>query len=247
MGPKTTAEQIDQGGARRDNIRRTMVGGQIVDSMVFFGKYDELINFLKRRVEQWANVKWATMNYAKYRVESTDINICIVWDTAVGEHMGRTLRLTLGQRLCVCEETKAIFVLDGETVGIEEEMTQPSKEGGERAGQADEGMEMVGNKNKTPLTQVSPADMRRLLNYHIKNKRVYVNYDHDSEPDNNVKVWVGEPDLPASYDEIKKLPAKYLINTTTERVSVIDHEHQTTELIGIGLGAIINLENDKKQ
>ena len=136
-----------------------------------------------------------------------------------------------------------------ETVGIEEEMTQPWIEGGERAGQADEGMEIVETVTiDTPLNQVSPDDMEGLLNAEIKNKTVYVKWDlRDGEPNGYVKVWVGQQDLPEKYDKMKETQAKYLIHRKTERVWVIDQDNQDMGLIGKGLGAIINLENDKKQ
>ena len=225
--------------------KRTMFGGYEIESMIFVGSCDEIVSFLKNRIKQWAIVRWAKIKYDKDEPTRTDIRISIKHTAQCKKGMGDVLVLMMGQRLCVCEETKSVFILDGDTIGIEILGNKNEKENVWKGEISDEFVAKEKPKLGTPLTELSPVEIKQILKDRIKNKRVYANWDYDGNPE-NVLVWV-EKHLLETYDEIKKKPYKYVITMEEkrERVWAVSPHNGTRSLIGKGLSAIIDQENSE--
>ena len=234
--------------------KRTMFGGYEIESMIFAGSYDDIVSFLKHRIEQWAFIRWATMNYIKFIPIRTQIDISIKHTSQCKEGMGDILTLLMGQRLCVCQETKSVFILDGDTIGMEAKI-----EGGEMAGKvdkADKGFDIVDNENEvdkkepklgTPLTELTAREMQDILQKAIPSKKIVIHWDDIIDGDGDkVVVWVGD-----SLDTEETLidgPAKYMIIPKKAQVFKLNYntvgaDKPALNMIGLGLSAIIKRES----
>ena len=149
------------------------------------------------------------------------------------------------KRLTFAEETDR---LSERLSKVEQKLNQKGEQ--DQLSEKENDPDTLGNKNETPLAQVSPADMGALLNDAIKNKKIYVNWDYIISDGDRVVVWLGHTE--ETDDEISDGLAKYMIDPSTEKVWLIDHDNTLNadkpklKLIGKGLGAIINIENSTK-